>query len=91
MKKHVRIAALQCNFQSREQTLSMTDFWASKGFNTEQLLHTHADLYSAIYDPERHHDLMKEYLERSRKNGVDTIVYMNVHILGPSLKDHFED
>lgn len=91
MKKHVRIAALQCNFQTPEQTLSMPDFWAENGFNTEQLLHTHADLYSAIYDPKRHKALMEQYLLRSKANGIRTIVYMNCHILGPSLKEHFGD
>ena len=91
MKKHLRIAALQCNFQSREKTLSMPEFWAEHGFNVEQLLHTHADLYSAIYDPERHKALMTEYLERSQACGLRTIVYMNCHILGPSLQEHFQD
>ncbi len=91
MKNHLRIAALQCNFQSEEQTLAMPDFWAKNGFNTEQLLHTHADLYSAIYDPARHQHIMREYLKRSKDNGIGTIVYMNCHILGPSLTNHFED
>ena len=63
MKKHMRIAALQCNFQSREQTLNMPEFWKDFGFNTEQLLHTHADMYSAIYDEERHGKLFEEYMD----------------------------
>ena len=91
MKKHLRIAALQCNFQSREKTLSMPEFWAENGFDTEQLLHTHADLYSAVYDPARHKALVAEYLERSQKQGLQTIIYMNCHILGPSLAPHFQD
>ena len=91
MKKHLRIAALQCNFQSREKTLSMPEFWAENGFDTEQLLHTHADLYSAVYDPTRHKALVAEYLERSQKQGLQTIIYMNCHILGPSLAPHFQD
>lgn len=91
LKKHFRLAALQCNFQTREQTLSMPKFWHDNGFNTEQLLHTHADLYSAIYDPSKHKEIMTEYLKNSQQNGIDTIVYMNCHILGPSLKDHYDD
>ena len=85
MKKHMRIAALQCNFQSREQTLNMPEFWKDFGFNTEQLLHTHADMYSAIYDEERHGKLFEEYMANSQANDISTIVYMNCHILGPSI------
>ncbi len=91
MKKHFRIAALQCNFQTPEQTLAMPDFWSEVGFNTEQLLHTHADMYSAIYDETRHRELMREYLANSRKNGLQTIVYMNCHILGPSIAGRKEE
>ncbi|MFA6816447.1 MAG: alpha-amylase family protein, partial [Lentisphaeria bacterium] len=91
MKKHFRLAALQCNFQTREKTLEMPDIWHKMGFNMEQLLHTHADLYSAIYDPNQHQKLMREYLKRSRDHHLSTIIYMNCHILGPALKEHFED
>lgn len=91
MKRHFRIAALQCNFQTREQTLAMPKFWHEVGFNFEQLLHTHADMYSAIYDETRHGELMKEYLANSAANGIETIVYMNCHILGPSIADRKEE
>ena len=91
MKRHFRSAALQCNFQTREQTLAMPKFWHEVGFNFEQLLHTHADMYSAIYDESRHGELMKEYLENSAANGIETIVYMNCHILGPSIADRKEE
>ncbi len=87
MKKHLRIAALQCNFQTREQTLNMPSTWAEFGFNTEQLLHTHADMYSAVYEEARHGELMKEYQANTRAAGVRSIVYMNCHILGPSIMD----
>ena len=87
MKHHLRIAALQCNFQTREQTLAMPEFWHEVGFNAEQLLHTHADMYSAIYDESRHGEIMKEYLAKSADCGIETIVYMNCHILGPSIAD----
>ena len=91
LNKHIRIAALQCNFQTAEETLAMPDRFAEIGFNVEQILHTHADLYSAIYDPKRHRDILLKYLENCRKNGIRAIIYMNVHILGPSLKEHFDD
>ena len=87
MKKHMRIAALQCNFQTREETLAMPGFWQDFGFDTEQLLHTHADMYSAIYDEKRHGELLREYLQRSEACNISTIVYMNCHILGPSIAD----
>ena len=88
LDKHIRIVALQCNFQTEEETLAMPERWHEIGFNAEQLFHTHADLYSAVYDPARHRALFKKYLDNSRDNGIKTIVYMNVHILGPSLQDH---
>jgi len=81
----MRIAALQCNFQSEEQTLKMPEFWQDFGFNTEQLLHTHADMYSAIYDESRHGKLVEQYMANSQAHDISTIVYMNCHILGPSI------
>ena len=91
LPRHLRIAALQCNFQTEDETLAMPARWREIGFDTEQLLHTHADLYSAVYDPARHRDLLARYLENSRREGLRTIIYMNVHILGPSLKEHFDE
>ena len=91
MKKHLRIAALQCNFQTREQTLNMPAFWSDFGFNAEQLLHTHADMYSAVYDESRHGELLEEYMQNSAANNISTIVYMNCHILGPSISDRKEE
>ena len=91
MKKHLRIAALQCNFQTREQTLNMPAFWRKFGFNTEQLLHTHADMYSAVYEENVHGELLTEYMRESAANELSTIVYMNCHILGPSIADRKEE
>lgn len=91
MKKHLRIAALQCNFQTEEQTLAMPEFWQKFGFNTEQLLHTHADMYSAIYDEKRHGKLLEKYMANSQANNIETIVYMNCHILGPSIADRKDE
>ena len=91
MDKHIRIAALQCNFQTEAETLNMPARWNEIGFNFEQLLQTHADLYSAVYDPKRHHDLLAKYAENARKNNIRLIIYMNVHILGPSLKEHYDE
>ena len=87
MKKHLRIAALQCNFQTREETLKMPAFWQDFGFNAEQLLHTHADMYSAVYEEKTHGKLLEEYMQNSAANNLSTIVYMNCHILGPSIAD----
>ena len=91
MKKHLRIAALQCNFQTREQTLSMPEFWKDFGFNAEQLLHTHADMYSAVYEEKTHGKLLDEYMQKSAANDLSTIIYMNCHILGPSIADRKEE
>ena len=51
------------------------------------MLHTHADTYSAIYDENIHEELLEKYIENSQKQGLDTIVYMNCHILGPSIAE----
>ncbi len=91
MKKHLRIAALQCNFQTREQTLAMPEFWKEFGFDTEQLLHTHADMYSAVYEEKVHGKLLEEYLQNLKKCSMNVIVYMNCHILGPSIADRKEE
>ncbi|MBE6380886.1 MAG: hypothetical protein E7047_08160 [Lentisphaerae bacterium] len=91
MKKHLRIAALQCNFQTEEQTLAMPEFWQDFGFNTEQLLHTHADMYSAVYEEPVHGKLLEKYMKNSADNGLGTIIYMNCHILGPSIADRKEE
>ncbi|MFA6997781.1 MAG: beta-galactosidase trimerization domain-containing protein [Victivallaceae bacterium] len=91
MNHHLRIAALQCNFQDREHTLGMPEIWHDMGFSAEQLLHTHADMYSAIYDPTVHRNLLVEYLDKSKKQELETIVYMNCHILGPSIAGHYRE
>ena len=82
---HMRIAALQCNFEGgRERTLAVPALWKDFGFNVEQLLHPYADLYSAVYDKDRHRELLTTYLEEERKNGIAVILYLNCHILMPS-------
>ena len=89
--KHRRIAALQCNFQDDEGILSMPAKWQAMGFDTEQLFHTHADSYSGVYDPELHAGLLRRYMQRMKDCGLNTILYMNCHILGPSLEAHYGD
>ena len=90
-RKHRRIAALQCNFQSDEGILAMPEKWQAMGFDTEQLLHTHADSYSGVYDPELHAGLLRQYMQRMKALDMKVVMYMNCHILGPSLKDHYDD
>lgn len=80
--RQMRIAALQCNFEGGEkQTLKIPRLWADFGFDTEQLFHTHGELYSAVFNAERHGKLLKKYLAESKKNGIKTILYLNCHIL----------
>lgn len=79
----MRIAALQCNFN--EDSLKIIDLWKKSGFNTEQLFHPIADLYSAIYDPARHRKILADYAAKAHQRGLKLILYLNVHILGPSL------
>jgi len=81
----LRIAALQCNFG--EDNLAVIDKWVDMGFNTEQLFHLIADNYSAIYKPDDHRTLLQEYVKKAHAKGVRVILYLNIHILGPSF-DH---
>ncbi len=90
-RKHRRIAALQCNFQSSEGILLMPEKWQAMGFDTEQLLHTHADSYSGVYDPELHAGLLRQYMQRMKELDMKVVMYMNCHILGPSLQEHYDD
>ena len=85
-EKPLRIAALQCNFEGgREQTLAVPAKWQTMGFNTEQLFHPMADVYSALFDEQQHGALLIDYLKETRARGLRVIVYLNVHILGPSV------
>lgn len=91
-EKPMRIAALQCNFEGPpEKTLEVADKWGRIGFNVEQLFHPMADCYSALFDPAKHTDILSDYIERAKVNGLRLIVYLNVHILGPSLAVHADD
>lgn len=79
---HLRIAALQCNFEGgRDATLGLPRKWREFGFNVEQLFHTHSENYTAAFDSARHADLLHEYLDRCRTEGVAVLLYMNCHTL----------
>ena len=86
----LRIAALQCDCEAG-QTLEVADKWASAGFNVEQLFHPMADSYSALFDIESHAEILSDYLVRAQQNNLRIILYLNVHILGPTLASHWED
>ena len=82
LRSHMRIAALQCDFEGgKEQTLKMPGKWKDFGFNVEQLFHTHAELYNAIYESEKHEEMLSKYLTKTRQNGIMIILYLNCHIL----------
>ncbi|MCX7591599.1 MAG: beta-galactosidase trimerization domain-containing protein [Kiritimatiellae bacterium] len=84
LPRHMRIAALQCNFEGGpEATLVMPEAWNEFGFNVEQLLHTHSELYTAVYET-RHRPLVERYLEKLIAKDMRAILYMNCHILPPS-------
>ncbi len=82
--KPMRIAALQCNFG--EDDLAVIDKWVDMNFNVEQLFHPIADNYSAIYDPNTDKKLLAAYVKKAHQKGLKIILYLNVHILGPSLE-----
>ncbi len=85
---HLRIAALQVNYEGgEEQTMKVPALWQEFGFNCEQLFHTHAELYTAIFEREKHAGLLAKYLEESERRGIHIILYLNCHILNPSQAD----
>ncbi len=79
----MRIAALQCNFENGKN-LEVIDKWVDMGFNVEQLFHPMADNYSALYDPQQHREILTAYLKKAHEKHLRIILYLNVHILGPS-------
>jgi hypothetical protein len=88
----MRIGALQCNFEGgQKQTLAVSDQWRKMGVNVEQLFHPCADSYSSLFDERRHGRLLRSYLERARRNGMRVILYLNVHIIGPSDASRFKE
>jgi hypothetical protein len=89
-ERPMRIAALQCNYEGGK-TLEVADRWARMGFNVEQLFHPMADGYSALFDPTRHRRALADYARRARRRGLRIIVYLNVHILGPSQNDRRDE
>jgi hypothetical protein len=84
-ERPMRIAALQCDFEA--DNLAVIDVWQEMGFNVEQLFHPMADLYSSIYSPEKHREILQEYVREAHARGIRVILYWNVHVLGPSLFD----
>ncbi len=86
----MRIAALQCNYENG-RTLEVIDTFVEAGFNVEQLFHPMAESYTAIFDPARHGELLAEYLQRARSQGLRIILYQNVHIISPSKNDRHEE
>jgi hypothetical protein len=88
LPNHMRIAALQCNFEGGlEKTLKVADLWKEYGFNVEQLFHTHCQMYSAVFDKDKHSEVLSSYLEKTKFNNIAVILYMNCHILLDSQKD----
>ena len=92
LKKHMRIAALQCDFEGgRENTLKVPELWNEFGFDTEQLFHPMGELYSAVFDKEKHSAILREYIEKSSKAGISIILYLNCHILLESQNEMAEE
>lgn len=83
-KQPMRIAALQCNFN--EDNMEVIDKWVNMGFNVEQLFHITADNYSSIYKPKEHKKILTEYVKKAHEKNLKIILYLNVHILGPSVE-----
>ncbi len=89
-EKPLRIAALQCNYESG-QNLAVIDAWTDMGFNTEQLFHPMADKYSSLFDESVHGSVLREYVAKAKSRNLRIILYLNVHILGPSMQDRADE
>lgn len=91
LPRHIRIAALQCDFEGGfDRTLRVPALWQDYGFNVEQLFHTHAEMYSAVFDAARHGERLRRYIAESRARGIEIVLYMNCHILLDSQADRAE-
>lgn len=53
------------------------DFWKQNGFNVEQCKH----VIGRLYDPEKHHDVLKEYTQKAAERNIKIILYYNVHVI----------
>jgi hypothetical protein len=40
--------------------------WEAFGFNVEQLFHAHSEFYTAVFDRERHGELLTRYVAEAR-------------------------
>lgn len=89
---HLRIAALQCNFEGGEAaTLALPARWQELGFNVEQLFHTHSEKYNAVYRADLHAPLLRRYVDECRQHGLRILLYMNCHILLDSQAERSQD
>jgi hypothetical protein len=53
------------------------DFWKQNGFNVEQCKH----VIGRLYDPDKHHDVLKEYAQKAAERNIKLILYYNVHVI----------
>ena len=86
----MRIAAMQCNFDN-EDHLAVLDQWKKMGFNVEQLFHTIAEGYAAVYDPAKDKTALNEYVKKAHQNGIKVILYLNIHFLDPKVENKKEE
>ncbi len=85
-ERPMRIAALQCNFEGgRARTLGVPAKWREMGFNVEQLFHPMAESYCALFNKRRYGPLLTQYLKEARARKLRVILYLNIHIITPSL------
>jgi hypothetical protein len=89
-QKPLRIAALQCNYENG-RNLGVIDTWTDMGFNTEQLFHPMADKYSSLFEEAVHGPILREYVAKAQSRRLRIILYLNVHILGPSIQDRADE
>lgn len=57
----------------------LRNYVLKSNYNIEQLLHTHASGFSAVYNEEEHGEKLTKYLKEAKEAGLYEIVYYNCH------------
>ena len=87
-EKPMVISAVQCEIPDSFEVLRN---YSSKHFNVEQLLHTHANGYSAIYEEHLHGEKLTKYLKEAKEKGLREIVYYNVHFVNEKQLNDYQE
>lgn len=89
-ERPMRIAALQhSSGDNLDDSLTVLDIWKQSDFNVDQLKHLFTEGYGYIdhYIDQLHGEKMRAYLDKAHRLGIKVIVYVNTHLLLPSMEE----